>query len=1101
MGPSSLSGPRPDEARQVQLSVLGTFAVEINDVSAPAPPSASRKMRTLLKLLAVERGHLVSTDRAVEVLWPDGPPERPVENVATLVSRLRSWLGPTAIEGSRTGYRLAPGVDVDVARAESLTERADGALNEGHPGVAMVSAEQACLLLTRGDVLEDEPYAAWAEPARHAQVALLRRARVAHARAALAAGEPKQAVVTAAAGLADDPLDEELARLLMTAHRDAGEPARALSAYDELRRTLDDELGTSPAPETEALFVSLLREEAPSPAGRRADAAVSPASGAAGSGLVERDRELAMLRDAWGAAATGRSSVQLVVGEAGIGKTSLTEALAAEIDSAGGRVLRARCYEAERSLLLQPFVDALTPAVAAMPPHRLREAAGGHVDALAGLVPAASVALGPAAAASPRAEVTRRRAFEAVLHLLRRLADDAPVLLLFDDLHNAGSTTTEAVRYLARQGQGARLLVVGTVRPEEGALALATLADVSTVIEPAVLSDSAVARLAADAGLGDRASAIARSTRGHPFFVAEVLRGLSAGQESLPDSLQAAVLDRVARAGEPVERLLRAASVLSAEVDPDAVAALLGVPSDDAATRCEQALAARLLTVSERAYEFANDLIREVLYESTPAPTRLHWHRRAADLAGDNHEAMARHATAAGETARAAKAWLLAAEEALARVAASDAEDLATRAAECATEMGASEVLGRSLLVRARAREVREAYDEALADLHKAAAVARDAGEQRLEMTVMRALAGDVPVAFGLGTRYSDPYFARGLVLAGLLGDRGMQAGFLGRHAVMLSNRLQLSEAIAAGEAAVAAARSSETPDALVDALDGLKTAYTFVGDVPRTRAVIDELEPELRRRGDLWWLQWSVFESAYPDVAAAQWDRAEERIRAALDVNRRSGYLAYGIWFEAQLGWLLRLTGRQEEALEVGRRSVASRVGGQHPWWRSTACQRFAETLVEAGARAEAADLLTEGLAAAEQDGSEAYVLGCRALLADVSGDPAVLAAADAMLRAVQAPEGRVWMLGAESYLALARAWLAAGDPTRAREILAALAAAARAQGWRPVLAQALVQDAITARAVNDPSAAALAAEALAAAEAAGMPRLVAQATELAGA
>ena len=1091
----------------MRLLILGAFAVDVGAASEPLAPAASRKARTLLKLLAVERGHLVPTDRAVEVLWPDGPPARPVENVATLVSRLRSWLGPQIVESGHDGYRLGRDVEVDLAIAESLTVRAEQALSEGHSGVALVPAEQACALLARGRVLEDEPYAEWAEPARHAQVALLRRARLAYVGAALAAGDPRQAVAVAASGIADDPMDEEMVRRLMTAHHDAGEPARALAAYAQLRNVLADDLGTNPAAETEALHTALLREEPlPQPVPESAAASAhrpgrppTRPTGPVDSGLVERERELAELRRAWGAAAAGQPSVLLVVGEAGIGKTSLAEALATEVTATGGRVLRARCYEAERALFLQPLVDALTPVVAALPPHRLRELAGSHVDALAALVPEAALALGPALATGGRPEEAQRRAFEAVLHLLRSLAKGAPLLLLLDDLHNAGTTTTEALHYLARRGLRARMLVVGAVRRDEGASTLATLDDVSNVVEPAALSESAVTRLAVAAGLGERAATIARSTRGHPFFVVEVLRGLSAGQETVPDSLQGAVLARVARAGEPVERLLRAASVFSTEVDPATVAALLGIPDDDAARRCEQALSARLLTVSGRAYEFANDLIREVLYESTPAPTRLTWHRRAADLAGDNHEVMAGHAEAAGETSRAARAWLLAAEEAFAQVAASDAEALASHAADCATATGSSEVLGRSLLVRARALEVREAYAEALADLRSAAEVARGAGDQRLEMTVQRELAGDVPVALGLGTRSCDPHVERGLVLARSLGDRSAESDLLARRAVITSNRLQLRDAVAAGEAAVTAARSSNDSAALVAALDGLKTAHAFVGDVRSLSVVLDELEPELRRRGDLWRLQWCVFDSAYPAVAGADWTRAEDRMRAAIEINRRSGYLAYGVWFEAHLGWLLRLAGRDQEALEIGRHAVATPVGGQHPWWRSTACLLLARTLLDVDARTEAADLLAEGLAAAEQDDSSAYLLGCRALLADVTGDPDVLSVADAMLRDVQAPEGQVWLLGAESYLAVARAWLAAGDASRSREVLAPLVAAARFQGWHPVLAEALVQEAVAARALGDAAATALAAEAASLAGAAGMRRVSDQASELA--
>jgi len=62
-----------------------------------------------------------------------------------------------------------------------------------------------------------------------------------------------------------------------------------------------------------------------------------------------------------------------------------------------------------------------------------------------------------------------------------------------------------------------------------------------------------------------------------------------------------------------------------------------------------------------RDYEFANDLIRDVLYASTPEPTRLAHHRRAADLLTGQPESLARHAAAAGDWLRAGRAWLRAA--------------------------------------------------------------------------------------------------------------------------------------------------------------------------------------------------------------------------------------------------------------------------------------------------------------------------------------------------------------------------------------------------------------------------------------------------------
>src|SRR5262249_3366662 len=166
----------------------------------------------------------------------------------------------------------------------------------------------------------------------------------------------------------------------------------------------------------------------------------------------------------------------------------------------------------------------------------------------------------------------------------------------------------------------------------------------------------AVAQLARAAGQDELAGRILERTRGHTLFVVEVLRALASGEQGVPESLRTAVQARVHRAGPPVETLLRAAAVLGSTVDPLTLAAMLDLVPAAALEQCEAALGARLLVVSGRDYEFANDLIRDVLYASTPEPTRLAYHRRAADLLTGQPESLARHAAAAGDWLRAGPA-------------------------------------------------------------------------------------------------------------------------------------------------------------------------------------------------------------------------------------------------------------------------------------------------------------------------------------------------------------------------------------------------------------------------------------------------------------
>ncbi|HEX2744198.1 MAG TPA: BTAD domain-containing putative transcriptional regulator [Streptosporangiaceae bacterium] len=238
----------------MQVAILGPL--EVYDDGGTAVAVAGVRLRGLIARLALAGGQPVSTGALAEAVWDCALPAEVANALQTLVSRARRALGgAAAVEQSAAGYRLAVTPDdVDALRFERLV--AEGAMAEA-------------LALWRGPALVDagdfaEPFARRLEELRlDATITFLTRELDA-GRAAVRVGELEALV-------AEHPLHEKLAGLLMRALAATGRQADALAAYEALRTRLADELGIDPGPEARAVQLEVLRGEiaaAAAPAGR-----------------------------------------------------------------------------------------------------------------------------------------------------------------------------------------------------------------------------------------------------------------------------------------------------------------------------------------------------------------------------------------------------------------------------------------------------------------------------------------------------------------------------------------------------------------------------------------------------------------------------------------------------------------------------------------------------------------------------------------------------------------------------------------------------------------------------------------------------------------
>jgi DNA-binding SARP family transcriptional activator len=589
----------PLQPEHLRIRVLGALEVEgIDDREL-----GSRKARLLVAALAAAGGRAVPLDVLEEVVWPEGPPSRPVEQLQVLVSRLRRALGTDRIVRTDAGYRLRADW-VDVIELEARVTEADNRLRSGSLGGARAAAE-AAMDLASGPLVPDVD-APWFDDLRATTARTVARGRQILAETALATGDPSTAAAAAEAVLDHDGYDEAALRTLMRAHVAAGRPASALAAYARTRQRLGEELGVDPAPETESLHTSILMGNGP----RVADPEPAPPT------LVGRDGELVRLRQAFDRSADGPAVGVVVEGEAGIGKTAVVTAFAAAVRRLGAVVLTGRCDPLARDLPLEPLLGAVE--------QHARRLASGSTGAPAGPETARLIGVLDAADASSRSNATLVDDFEAgqaslfrdLLAVLERAAGGLlPAVLVVEDLHLADAATVAFLGFALRRGE--RLLVVATRRPEgPGDLPGAE----RLTLGPLTLDDAR--RL-----VGDRAGGLVERSGGNPLFLLELA---DAEPGELPRSIVEAVQRRAASLGDGAPVVAGVAALGPRPVDLDLLQDVLGLPVGVLLDHLDGAVRAGFLVDDGRQLGFGHEVVREALSATLTSARRAHLHRAAA---------------------------------------------------------------------------------------------------------------------------------------------------------------------------------------------------------------------------------------------------------------------------------------------------------------------------------------------------------------------------------------------------------------------------------------------------------------------------------------
>ena len=389
----------------------------------------------------------------------------------------------------------------------------------------------------------------------------------------------------------------------------------------------------------------------------RAEAVLDGAPTRAGisAPLVGRETELELLENTYERAVRNRRAhLFTIYGDPGVGKSRLAREFVEGLE--GATVLSGRSLPYGESVTYWPLAEMVKSAAGItdddpleVAVEKLRESC--ENEAIADLLGLASGVL-----EAVKGERSQQEIAWAAREWVERMAQDQPLVLVFEDIHWAEDALLDLIEHLAEWVRDAPLLLVGLARAE--------LLDVrpgwgggrlrATAIELEPLgreeSEELIDALATNGVLaGDARKALLEKTEGNPLFVEETVRMLAECEgrpltefaERIPDTLQALIAARIDRLPADEKTVLQRAAVIGRTFWGGAIKEL-AAELDELQPVLETLLLREFVVPElrssisgETAYRFKHVLIREVAYSGLSKSARADLHERFAHWLGE----------------------------------------------------------------------------------------------------------------------------------------------------------------------------------------------------------------------------------------------------------------------------------------------------------------------------------------------------------------------------------------------------------------------------------------------------------------------------------
>ena len=633
------------------VNLLGGFEVAAPQLCDPLILER-KKTRALLAVLALDSARAVPRGRLTALLWAEQSEDAARHALRQCLLDLRQALIKANIAAIRA--------EADLIGLEPSMVVVDAVCFERKIAQGTPEALEEAAVLYRGDLLEGfsikEPaFEDWLrverERLRFQAIGVLKKLLAHHVRQK---GTDSAIQITVRL-LALEPFDEAVHRALMQLYSKSGRRSAALRQYEDCVELLGRELGVEPEVETRQLYRRLVAEgprvtnvSAMRPADQKTIArpARSRLTRLPAMPLIGRTDELQWLKDLRQRAHRGQPQLALLIGEAGIGKTRLTEELAAGSLQRRVEILLGRGREGEGVLPFAPWIEAIRPVLnehifGLLPPVTRTDLTRLFVEFAGDAVPPSSgIDDGP-------------RIFEAVAQLLRDISAAHPLIVIIEDLHWCDDMTVRLLRFLIRRLEGRRVLLVATARPDDVGDCPEQRAFLEILRRDPSCASRTLGALSHDeagqlfqAFLPRRTEVLPPAlfermwalSEGNPFVVVECARAVRDRRRAdrgpvldLPEevrSLTARIFDGLS---DRASRLADLAAVIGRDLDVRVLQHGAGLTEPELADGVEELVRRRILRDLDGRYDFGHDRVREVAYRRLLDPRRALLHRRVGE--------------------------------------------------------------------------------------------------------------------------------------------------------------------------------------------------------------------------------------------------------------------------------------------------------------------------------------------------------------------------------------------------------------------------------------------------------------------------------------